>query len=52
MLGFEVPHAHIHLVPRQAEKDMNFSAPKLKLSDEEFAAIAAKILAEYEKIAG
>ena len=52
MLGLEVPHAHIDLVPMQSEKDMNFSAPKLKLSDEEFAAIAAKILAEYEKIAG
>lgn len=52
VLGLEVPHAHIHLVPMQSEKDMNFSVPKLKLSDEEFAAIAAKILAEYEKIAG
>lgn len=52
VLGLEVPHAHIHLVPMRSEKDMNFSAPKLKLSDEEFAAIAAKILAEYEKIAG
>lgn len=52
VLGLEVPHAHIHLVPMQSEKDMNFSAPKLKLSDEEFAAIASKILAEYEKIAG
>ena len=52
VLGLEGPHAHIHLVPMQSEKDMNFSAPKLKLSDEEFAAIAAKILAEYEKIAG
>lgn len=52
VLGLEVPHAHIHLVPMQSEKDMNFSAPKLKLCDEEFAGIAAKILAEYEKIAG
>lgn len=52
VLGLEVPHAHIHLVPMQSEKDMNFSAPKLKLSDEEFAGIAVKILAEYEKIAG
>ncbi len=52
VLGLEVPHAHIHLVPMQSEKDMNFSAPKLKLSDKEFAEIAAKIFAEYEKIAG
>lgn len=52
VLGLEVPHAHIHLVPMQSEKDMNFSAPKLKLSNEEFAGIAAKILVEYEKIAG
>lgn len=46
VLGLEVPHAHIHLVPMQTEKDMLFSNPKLKLSDEEFQAIAASIRAE------
>ncbi|RGZ93363.1 HIT family protein [Bacteroides stercoris] len=40
VLGLEVPHAHIHLIPMQNEKDMLFSNPKLKLTDEEFKAIA------------
>ena len=35
VLGLEVPHAHIHLVPLQKEGDINFSNPKLKLSKEE-----------------
>ncbi|MBO5157482.1 MAG: HIT family protein [Prevotella sp.] len=47
VLGLEVPHAHIHLVPMQSEKDMLFSNPKLKLSDDEFQEIAAKIRAEF-----
>ena len=45
VLGLEVPHAHLHLIPMQSEKDMLFSNPKLKLSDEEFAQIAAAIRA-------
>lgn len=47
VLGLEVPHAHIHLVPMQSEKDMNFSNPKLQLSSEEMAAIADKIYKEF-----
>lgn len=43
ILGLEVPHAHIHLVPMHSEGDLNFSNPKLKLTDEEFKAIAKKI---------
>ncbi len=43
VLGLEVPHAHIHLVPLQSEGDINFSNPKLKYSEEEFNAIADKI---------
>ena len=43
VLGLEVPHAHIHLIPMQDEKDMIFSNPKLKLSDEEFKSIAQAI---------
>lgn len=43
VLGLEVPHAHIHLIPMNSEKDMLFSNPKLKLSDEEFGEIAEKI---------
>ena len=45
VLGLEVPHAHIHLIPMQSGKDMRFSNPKLKLSNEEFAQIAAAIRA-------
>ena len=43
VLGLEVAHAHIHLVPMQNERDMLFSNPKLKLTDEEFADIARRI---------
>ncbi len=46
VLGLEVPHAHIHLVPMQSEKDMLFSNPKLKLTPEEFAEVAAAIRAQ------
>jgi len=49
VLGLEVAHAHIHLVPMQSEKDMNFSNPKLKLSEEEFKDIAEKIYNEFLK---
>lgn len=45
VLGLEVPHAHIHLIPMQNEKDMLFSNPKLKLTDEEFRAVAVAIRA-------
>ena len=43
VLGLEVPHAHIHLVPMQSEKDMLFTNPKLNLTPEEFAEIAKNI---------
>ena len=43
VLGLEVAHAHIHLVPMQTEGDMNFANHKLKLSPEEFEEIARKI---------
>ncbi|MBQ7362262.1 MAG: HIT family protein [Bacteroidaceae bacterium] len=43
VLGLEVPHAHIHLVPMASEKDMLFSNPKLKLTSDEFVEIAQKI---------
>ncbi|HIY89015.1 MAG TPA: HIT family protein [Candidatus Bacteroides pullicola] len=46
VLGLEVPHAHIHLVPMQSEKDMLFSNPKLQLADEEFKAVAEAIRAQ------
>lgn len=43
VLGLEVPHAHIHLIPLNSEADASFSKPKLKLSKEEFEATAEKI---------
>lgn len=43
ILGLEVPHAHIHLIPMDNMEDVNFKNKKLKLSPEQFKAIAAKI---------
>ena len=43
VIGFDVPHAHIHLVPMQGMQDIDFSRPKLKLSQEEFREIAGMI---------
>ena len=43
VIGLEVPHAHIHLIPIQKESDMLFSNPKLKLTNEEFVSIADAI---------
>ena len=50
VLGMEVPHTHIHLVPLQSEADMDFRKAKLELSSEEFAQIATSIYQEYVKI--
>jgi histidine triad (HIT) family protein len=47
VLGLEVPHAHIHLVPLNSESDINFLKPKLSLTSEEFSKIAAKIAEEF-----
>ena len=43
VLGLEVPHAHIHLVPMDTMEDVNFKNPKLKFTVEEFQDIAARI---------
>lgn len=43
VIGLEVPHAHIHLIPLQSVEDINFSRPKLKFSEEELEAIAESI---------
>ena len=43
VLGLEVPHAHVHLVPLNSEKDIDFSKPKLKFTPEEFVTIAESI---------
>ena len=50
VLGMEVPHTHIHLVPLQTEGDLDFRKKRPVVSDEQKAAIAASILAEYEKL--
>ena len=49
VLGLEVPHAHIHLIPMQSEKDMLFSNPKQKFSDAEMKEAADKIFAAYKE---
>lgn len=49
VLGMEVPHTHIHLVPLNSESDMDFRKPKLELSSEEFSQIASSIYNEYVK---
>jgi histidine triad (HIT) family protein len=43
VIGLEVPHAHLHLIPINGINDMNFEKPKLKLTDEEFKQILADI---------
>lgn len=48
VIGLEVPHAHIHLIPMNTVSDLNFGRPKLKPSQEELVAIAAKIREAYK----
>ena len=48
VLGMEVPHVHVHLVPMQHEGDMNFANQKLHFPDDEMAHIAAEIAAKFE----
>lgn len=48
VIGLEVPHAHIHLIPIQAESDMIFSKPRVQLTPEEMAAVAAKAAEAFE----
>ena len=47
VIGLEVPHAHIHLIPIQKESDMIFSNSKLKLTNEEFVEVATAINQAY-----
>lgn len=49
VLGLEVAHAHIHLIPMNTEADVDFRREKLKLTEEEFKEIAAKIYSEFTK---
>lgn len=50
VIGLEVPHTHIHLVPLNSMGDINFSRPKLNLSAEEFQRIAGEISEAYQNI--
>lgn len=45
VIGLEVPHAHMHLVPINSSDDLNFTKPKLKFTEDEFRAIQQKIVA-------
>lgn len=49
VMGLEVPHAHIHLIPINAESDMNFFKDKLSLPADEMAGIARRIADEFNK---
>lgn len=46
VIGLEVPHAHVHLIPMNSMQDVNFSRPKLKQTPEQLAATAERIKAQ------
>ena len=48
VIGLEVPHAHVHLIPINGMMDMEFSRPKLQLTQEEFTSIAESIANNFE----
>ncbi len=50
VLGMEVPHTHIHLVPLQSEGDLDFRKQRPVVSDERKAEIAAAVFAEFQKL--
>lgn len=47
VIGLEVPHAHVHLIPINYLNDMNFSKPKLNMANEELAQLASAISREF-----
>jgi histidine triad (HIT) family protein len=49
VVGLEVPHAHLHLIPINQVSDMDFKKPKLKLNEEAFRKIQAKIISNLNK---
>lgn len=49
VVGLEVPHAHLHLVPLSDSDDINFTRPKLKLSPEQLREVQQKILSELQR---
>jgi histidine triad (HIT) family protein len=52
VIGVEVPHAHVHLVPLNEIGDINFERPKLELAQEELGEIADRIRGAYQKLFG
>ena len=52
VLGLEVPHAHIHLIPMQSEADADFRREKLQLTKEQFEEAAANIYKEWKGMEG
>jgi len=48
VVGLEVPHAHLHLIPIDQVNDMNFKNPKLKLSEQQFRDIQEKIISNFQ----
>ncbi len=50
VIGLEVPHAHIHIIPINSIYDMDFKQPKLKFTNEEFQGIASAIRDEFEAV--
>lgn len=52
VVGLEVPHAHIHLIPINSIADMNFAKPRVKMTDEEFKELAERINNAYIELYG
>ena len=50
VIGLEVPHAHLHLVPISQEGDLNFTNPRATLTDQEFKELATKIARAYQAL--
>ena len=50
VIGLEVPHAHMHLVPMQSADDLNFTRPKLQLTNEEMLAIQTAIVSAMKAV--
>ena len=51
VIGLEVPHAHVHLIPLQSVQDINFERPKLSLSQEALAETASTLQEAYQRLA-
>jgi histidine triad (HIT) family protein len=47
VLGLEVPHAHVHLIPLDAEKDVHFTNPRVKMTEAEFKELATKVSTDF-----